>query len=235
MKVYCYSDLHTEFYNGNIGRTLQYEDFADADLVVLAGDCAKFSNITYIMDWLKASGKEYLYIPGNHEFYGRSWMELEKVTKASTQIINIKGKVIVASPLWTYIPDTYMELVERGMTDFRVIKDFTGKKQNEINSYCKEFVRKALVELKVDLVVTHHAPSYQSVLPQWQSSYLNSAFANDDLDELIKDRGPRFWFHGHMHDSMAYKIGSTTVFTNPHGYIKLDQNPEFDKKLHIEI
>lgn len=235
MKIYCYSDLHTEFYNGNIERVLQYEDFEDADLVVFAGDCAKFSQITSIMDWLKKSGKDSVYIPGNHEFYGRTFAELEKVTLASNNIIKTKDKIIVTSPLWTHIPDMYMEIVERGMTDFRVIKDFTAKKQNQINYECKEFVKKALMDLKVDLVITHHAPSFQSVLPHWQSSFLNTAFANDDLDQLIEDRGPRFWFHGHMHDSMTYKIGNTTVFTNPHGYVKIDQNPLFSKKLSIQI
>lgn len=67
------------------------------------------------------------------------------------------------------------------------------------------------------LVVTHHGPTLQSVSPRYIGDRLNAAYVSD-LSELIRERAPTAWVHGHVHDSMIYVEGQTQVVTNPKGY-----------------
>lgn len=39
------------------------------------------------------------------------------------------------------------------------------------------------------------------------------------------------WVHGHVHDPFNYKIGSTPIYCNPHGYI--GEERELDNPLKI--
>lgn len=67
------------------------------------------------------------------------------------------------------------------------------------------------------LVMTHHAPSFQS--NTWPLSPLTQVFCAND-DAFIADHPQiRFWLHGHIHGPADYRIGETHVLCNPHGYI----------------
>ena len=59
---------------------------------------------------------------------------------------------------------------------------------------------------------------------------------------------PVLWCHGHVHDSFDYKVGNTSVYSNPQGYPQRDykelahstnahkpQNEEHDKNKLISI
>jgi predicted phosphodiesterase len=91
------------------------------------------------------------------------------------------------------------------------------------------------------VVVTHHAPSYQSlkqagminekVLNQqyWSPSrrdeiglYRVAAYASD-LEDCLKRKswkgsGVDLWLHGHLHSRVEYALGGTVVSCNPRGY-----------------
>lgn len=47
--------------------------------------------------------------------------------------------------------------------------------------------------------------------------------------------GPDLWVHGHMHNSVDYRVGATRVVTNPRGYAGHEINPNFNPQLVIEI
>lgn len=67
------------------------------------------------------------------------------------------------------------------------------------------------------LVLSHHAPSFMSVSPEYRSSSLNGAYCSD-LDQMILDLKPDVWVHGHVHTSHDYQIDGTRVLCNPQGY-----------------
>jgi predicted phosphodiesterase len=67
------------------------------------------------------------------------------------------------------------------------------------------------------LVVTHHGPTRQSVAEHYQGSSLNPAYVSD-LSNLIRERAPTAWVHGHTHHSAKYWESKTLVMTNPKGY-----------------
>ncbi|HEX7580609.1 MAG TPA: metallophosphoesterase, partial [Thermoanaerobaculia bacterium] len=69
------------------------------------------------------------------------------------------------------------------------------------------------------VVVTHHAPSPQSVAPHFTGDPLSPSFASD-LTGLIERTRPALWIHGHTHHPVDYQVGATRVLSNQWGYPK---------------
>lgn len=69
------------------------------------------------------------------------------------------------------------------------------------------------------VVVTHHAPSPQSIPLRFAGSPLNANFVSD-AEWLLQGRRARLWIHGHLHDSFDYEVDGTRVVCNPRGYAK---------------
>jgi len=86
------------------------------------------------------------------------------------------------------------------------------------------------------VVVTHHAPSPQSIHARFAGSLLNGCFVSD-LERLMGAERVRLWIHGHTHDSFDYTVRGTRVLCNPRGYVMKDigENPAFDPALVVEV
>ena len=81
------------------------------------------------------------------------------------------------------------------------------------------------------IVVTHHAPSYKSIRPEFATDPLTAAYVSD-LEEIIMRTNLHLWAR---HASSDYLIGSTRVACNPRGYHRLELNPRFVPELVVEI
>ena len=74
------------------------------------------------------------------------------------------------------------------------------------------------------VVVTHHAPSLQSMLMDDEviEKYFptkSDPFYASNLDYLmVRKNAPVLWIHGHTHVATAYQVGETVVVSNPKGY-----------------
>ena len=98
--------------------------------------------------------------------------------------------------------------------------------------HLKDWIEKATeTGLKV-IVMTHHAPSYQSVAGQYRGDLLNAAYANR-LDALVEKVD--LWVHGHTHHSFDYRIGKGRVVCNPRGYYPRDLNKDFNPHLLVTV
>jgi Icc-related predicted phosphoesterase len=82
------------------------------------------------------------------------------------------------------------------------------------------------------VVVTHHAPHWDSVHPRFRSDPVTGAFASD-LSALIIEHQPNLWVHGHVHNSSDYRVGASRIVCNPHGYGP--ENPDFNGQLVVEV
>jgi predicted phosphodiesterase len=85
------------------------------------------------------------------------------------------------------------------------------------------------------VVVTHHAPHFNSVEPRYAYEPTTGAFASD-LTRLMGRCS--LWIHGHMHHTCSYTVNGTEVLANPRGYIRWDGSPEnrqFEPGLLFEI
>ncbi len=82
------------------------------------------------------------------------------------------------------------------------------------------------------VVVSHHHPSYQCIIPEYENHHLNGAFCSN-LEEEIKESDIDYWVCGHIHTAIRYFIGKTEVICNPLGYPFEEKT--FNSKLNIEI
>lgn len=244
MKIQPFSDIHLEFSAPDISQV--------GDIVVMAGDIL-------IADWLTRpdtsslapmakrfddfmfSFKNVIFVMGNHEHYkgdinksaGIIRARYPHITLLDNETVEIDGKLIWGGTLWTNFargnPLAMMTAREQ-MNDFRVIKNvhrkFLPKDALGIHIQHIRGLRNA------DIVISHHAPSFQSVDSRYRNSNLNDAYASD-LEELILRSNIKLWVHGHMHGSNDYMVGNTRVVSNPRGYN--DENENFKKDLIIEL
>lgn len=239
MKLHILNDLHIEF-----------EDFAppetDADVVILAGDIGVG---TGGLRWAEKRfpDRPVIYVLGNHEFYHHDIALIEEL-KAQTpdhiHVLNddqvvIDGVRFLGSILWTDFAlfgeaDKFfaMQAAWQRMTDFSIIQNngqrFTPDDAIRLHTASRDWLAAMLAEPfdGQTVVVTHHAPSSQSVHPRYARDLLTPAFASN-LENLMEGDRAALWVHGHMHESFDYEIYGTRVVCNPRGYAPEALNPDF--------
>ncbi len=248
MKIQIISDLHQEFGSADLS-------FDHADVVVLAGDV----NIgTKGIDWIKSKikNKPVVYILGNHEYYKGSYPKTVNKIKAAAEnsnvsvledsAVDIDGVRFHGATLWTDFslfgsPVAYGSLCQAQMNDYKMIRrDPSYSKLRSIDTFkihqfSKQWLKESLENAKglKNIVVTHHAPSLQSVPEHFKNDPMTSAYASD-LENFITVHQPMYWIHGHIHTPSRYKINTTEIICNPHGYIDEKYNG-YEKELIIEI
>ncbi|CAN7770607.1 metallophosphoesterase [Variovorax sp. LjRoot290] len=86
------------------------------------------------------------------------------------------------------------------------------------------------------VVVTHHAPHRGSLHPKFASNWLSAAYVNELPDSFFEV--PVLWVHGHIHESLDYRVGNSRIVCNPRGYAssyKPEVNARFQPALTIEV
>jgi Icc-related predicted phosphoesterase len=247
MIIRILSDLHLEFGPISLPEV-------DADLVVLAGDVhIKRNSLAWIRDAFP--DQPVIYIAGNHEFYGEKTPGLlaklkadaagTKVHVIENEVVEVNGWRFFGCTLWTDLAlfgDPRVGAIEAMvMNDYRRIRHsvtYRRIKPADTRAWHLESVRRirdflAAGDPRRSVVVTHHAPSARSLPGDRGSDPVSCAYASH-LDEWIESGGPRLWIHGHIHHSQDYRIGSTRVIANPHGYLD-HRNPDFVPDLVIDL
>jgi Calcineurin-like phosphoesterase len=173
---------------------------------------------------------------------------LERATWEYRSVSGERARFIGAT-LWTDFrlygtPTASMQIAQEQLDDFQAIKIERGYKLRALrpsDTARLHTVSVAFLREEFDrpfdgttVVITHHAPSPQSIAPRFRDEPLNAAFASN-LDMLIHTYEPALWIHGHMHDSFDYMIGRTRVVCNPRGYFPDQLNPAFDPHFVVEI
>ena len=247
MKLHILNDLHIEF-----------EDFAppvtDADVVILAGDIGVGLEG---LRWAKERfpDRPVIYVPGNHEFYHHDLALIDELKAQSLEHIHvlnddqvvIDGVRFLGSVLWTDFclfgeADKFfaMQQARQQMTDFSIIQNggrrFTPEDAIRLHAASREWLTTMLGKPfdGKTVVVTHHAPSSQSVHPRYTNDLLTPAFASN-LENLMDGDRSALWVHGHMHESYAYEIYGTRVVCNPRGYAPDALNPDFRPDWVMEV
>jgi predicted phosphodiesterase len=250
MKLLILSDLHLEFSNLLFPAN-------DADVIVLAGDIWKGDNGIY---WARSAwpNKPIVYVAGNHEFYGKNRLEvLARLRIAAretgvhfldNEYVVIDGVRFLGATLWTdfklFGEDLKMDCMYEGessLNDFRVIHEggghFSTMDSIRLHEESLAWLTKAIREPfdGKTVVVTHHLPSADSVVPRFKKDLLSACFASK-LDHLMGK--PVLWVHGHTHDNLDYQIRGTRVVCNPRGYCRYEgggENFDFNQNLIVEI
>jgi len=248
LKIQLLSDLHLEF------KALKLPS-SEADVIVLAGDIDIGSKG---LGWARTTfpDKPVIYVLGNHEYYRHTYPKLVREFLAAAQDTNVHvlenqaitlGDVAFhGATLWTDFelfgdPRIAGHECQQSMTDFQLIRREPGySKLRSIDvalihqrslAWLKESVTQST--RRHNVIVTHHAPSLQSVSAGFKDDMLTAAYASN-LEQVITDLAPDAWLHGHLHSSSDYWIQSCRVVCNPRGYPH-EGNPDFDPTLLVEV
>jgi len=261
MKIKVVSDLHLESCEYGHG----VPDLGSGDALILGGDilCArhfkKDGNLKKVYnDFLQKCVKnfdEVLYINGNHEFYGYNVEGTfdvlaehlpKEIHYLENDFVKIKDWVFLCCTLWTdFRNENALEMMEAAqcMNDYKTIR--IGSNYRKLNpddtlgfhKKSKQFLLDTLPMFKNQKVwvLTHHAPSYQSVHPKYRNSGIANGAYVSNLDDLIFDHpNIKYFSHGHVHESMDYMIGGCRVICNPRGYFPNEINPNFDPNFDVD-
>ena len=232
MRLHVLSDLHLEFAPFRLPKV-------DSDVVVLAGDVHTGRNA---LSWIRATfpNKPVIYVLGNHEFYGHKiptlTHELRDLTKGTNihvlenDQLDLGEIVFLGATLWTDFKldgDVILAGVAAvtNIADFQQIRmvpsgePFRPPDARRLHAESMQWLveQTAALRGRKVVVVTHSAPSPQSIPPRYRNSPLNPAFASN-LEPFIKASSVSLWIHGHIHETADYEVGSTRIVANPRGY-----------------
>ena len=237
------SDLHLEFSDGTMAMP------EPADVLVLAGDIYTKGRMAWVNE-AAYNFDDVVMVCGNHEFYGGDLTAtLEKLKNNAernvhvlqNESVDIKGTMFHGCTLWTDFdkgnPLAMMNVPDQ-LNDYRRIRSHNYTKRLKAQTIATEHsVSRIFLRETVkpgDVVVTHHAPSFQSISEQFKTDGLNVAYYSN-MDYEVIDMAPALWFHGHVHHTNDYMIEGTRVLTNPRGYDPGDKNPLFNLNAEIII
>jgi Calcineurin-like phosphoesterase len=253
MKISLLSDLHLSVHPLAVPIT-------DADVVVVAGDVGR---PMAAVEWTRQFGKPTILVAGNHEFYGSDLVSAlaqlrEQAAGTSVHVLERDewrhgGVRFLGCTLWSdhrlcatseerdLALQQAVELV-RDFSRIGVAPDFEQKFTPALSQFLFDSSVAWLEEKFAEphpgptVVVTHFAPSRQSIHGRFAGSPLNACFVSD-LEAQILRWQPQLWLHGHTHDSFDYRIGNTRVVANPRGYAPkgVVENRWFDPSLVIEV
>ena len=240
-RILVMSDIHMEF-----GARFDCPTNTRCTGAIFAGDIDKpVTGALEWLAWQRdkfLGGVPIIYVAGNHEYYGSN-IALEReagrvrAEKLGIHFLDpgsvvIDGLRVIGATLWTDFnlnrrPVTDRKAALRGMNDYRRIKvTIDGKTRTVRPHYIQGLhkVDRAFIEGELaiphdgpTIVVTHHAPHPESVVPMYRGEPLSACYASD-LSEVIEKYQPKVWIHGHDHHHHLYKVGETTIFANPAGY-----------------
>jgi predicted phosphodiesterase len=258
VKIRVLSDLH-----------LEYDEplaipYAEADLVVLAGD---IHNHAEGLRWAAGnfeSKTPIVYVPGNHEYYDGEFGALEVANVHflnNTALTDRYGKWrVLGSTLWTDFAlfgssdaqiRQAMEASEGAMLDYRGViqiawpepdgepRAFSPSDSLALHEQARAWLAHELArpfEGKT-IVVTHHAPLKESLAAHYATDRVSAGFVND-MPALVREP-VSLWIHGHTHTAFDYMAGNTRVVCNPRGYADRRtgalENPLFTWDRIVEI
>ncbi len=235
-RIHVASDIHLEF--TGMGCELDPVAMNARDLLIVAGDIAEG---TRGFDWLleQAEYSPVVFVAGNHEYYGYDIDVMDAKYKALSEehedihflqkdVFEFNGLRIAGCTLWTDmmgLSGWERKQIGISMADFQgaITKRGTCLTPDiaaGINMYHRNWL---LQQKDIDIVVTHHAPSWQSITPYWleHGGMLNPGFAGKS-DDIITALKPKYWIHGHMHSFLRYwhdeVVDGTQILCNPKGY-----------------
>ncbi|AMP39251.1 metallophosphoesterase [Ralstonia solanacearum] len=258
MNLLVLSDLHLEF-------SLLDIDTTGIDIIVLAGDIHLGTRgIPWIEAQSKGLPVIYVpgnheFYKGEHS---RVLRDLRAACAATPNVhlldmdkITIGNVEFLGSTLWTDFAlyrGTERSVLSAESYAARGMSDFTGSIRFEARGVFRKLQPRDTIQMHIAarqwlsnelmcptqrkrVVVTHHAPSRQSVAPQYQDDPLSPAYASR-MESVVQLA--HLWIHGHMHDSFNYTVGECRVVCNPRGYApkgRSAENESFDPRFIVEI
>lgn len=205
--------------------------------------------VMHFLDQAREKFRNILFVTGNHEHFEYIFedtipmlrSQLSAVTILENEHVDIEGVRFYGCTLWSDFlggSKQCMDIVKRRMGEFLLVKKW-GQDENANQKLIKFQPEHALAEFNRSLnelkkiredgfqgqavIITHHAPSPQSLSPYYERDEMDGAFMTDLTSVIENLEDVPFWVHGHTHIQKKYRIGSTQILTNCLGLISRDQ------------
>jgi predicted phosphodiesterase len=254
-----WSDLHLEYIKNyhqfwKIIKQTKPSAPQNKTALALLGDLGNpfSSNYHQLMDYVADQFNQIFLIAGNHEFmFDRYHRVLEQMEQISDQYNNVHflnnscwsdDQVnIIGSTLWSHISKKQMQGVARSL-DYRKIhygrQTFNRYHRNKLYFRSVDYLLSELTTEpdRTTIVLTHHAPSYQTILDSqgcyiYAKSKRNGANYCSNLDWIFDaEHAPLIWAFGHTHLTFDQMIGHTRLISNP-----FSGPTKFDPKMKLNI
>jgi predicted phosphodiesterase len=259
MIIRAFSDIHLEFDDSFVPKKL---DTDPETVLVLAGD---IHIGTKAIPWIKKFNERFkaiIYIPGNHEFYKHSIINLVKKMKDKVDELGmdnvfvlqnetkeIDGFHFIGTTLWTGFDNCdqlAMYNAELWMMDYKNIRigPVPGNpyqmKLKPVHTAAehqraKEFITTELGKgYERNVVITHHIPSYNLIDKKYGIDVMSHSYASN-LDDIIADNDIDLWIYGHSHSCRVEEHASTLFVQNCRGYFGHDLARGFNDGLIVEL
>lgn len=153
------------------------------------------------------------------------------------EVAEIGGVTFMGTTLWSKCGagnPTDAFFIRKGMRDFHVIKttappvrgmallegtrNFDPIDANRLFEENKFWLAETIPADKPVVLITHHAPSFQSGCDARLGSNLDDAYCGDIVDFILGHPNIKLAIHGHTHHREHYHIGQTLVVANSRGY-----------------
>lgn len=244
------SDLHVEFLALEPVRT-------GADVVVLAGDIHSGGRT---IEWVKQAfpDRPVVLVLGNHDYWDFTDIDgaLHKAREdtAGTHIhllendaVTLAGIRFLGCTLWTdyrLTANQPLAMIDAQMVinDFKRIKAPGDEEIIPADIEHRHQASRAWLQRELEtehdgptVVVTHHAPSRQSVPERYRlrKDFHRMAAYASSMEHFCGTAD--LWIHGHIHESVDYDMAGTRIVSNPRGYGPKALNRDFDPGFCVEV
>lgn len=213
----------------------------DVDAIVLAGDVMHgVGGIAWAARTF--AGTPVLYVLGNHENWEHDADDIRRgVAEAAAGTPNVRvldhsehylaeGVRVLGCTLWVDYRIHGADMQAQRMAEMAEtandFKNFSYRQRRctpqdvlEWHTASRAWLEERLAAARPDettIVVTHHAPSLQSLSPHRRARPMIVGAASDLEDMIVRTR-PALWIHGHTHDDADYLIGATRIVSRQRG------------------
>jgi len=223
------------------------------DILILAGDIVLFKEIHQhqkFFDYVSEHFEHTFWIPGNHEYYNSDISKrsgaFEEEIRDNVSLLNntvktINGVRLVFSTLWSHISAAKQYSIEQSLSDFRLIrkneKRLIVQDYNQLHLESRLFLEETF-QTKTNnptIVVTHHPPTFINYPEKYAHSNINEAFGTE-MSGFIEESEIDYWIYGHHHCNVPnFTVGKTKLITNQLGYVKYNENENFNNSAAFSI
>lgn len=231
MKLWIVSDLHCD------ASLWSPAVVPDHNVFVIAGDVSNSPENALVQLYRLAqfTHAPILFVPGNHDYFGDTFDTFDIVDIPGIHVLTpgkqvvIGGVRFVGSTMWTdWLLNDHEFMAQRWaartMPEYSRVTRADGDLISPKDVSAEHQRHRAAIDEALavphdgpTVVVTHHAPSLQSIHPGERTDVASAAFASD-LEDIMRRHRPQLWVHGHIHWAVDYRVGDTRVVCNPRGY-----------------
>ena len=240
MKFQVISDIHLEYYDKYPG--LNYFIEPKSPILVLAGDICYYKH-KHFMPFFKEASMCFQYVvfvPGNHEYYMKSYVDLNFDTFESVDIkmkkkLNIFNNVyflqkdtvvinnikFIGASLWyeNFNKNQLNNIVPTQHNKFILYNNNLMPHPDTISKINKDHYDWLKQQVKIkegyyNIVVTHYLPSNKCIADEYLKSPDNFLFVSD-CESLFKHTN--YWIYGHTHIGKRFIMDNCLIICNPYG------------------